>query len=78
MNYEEEAKELVDKFIPLTREWNGETWIDNKAYAKQCALICVQEMIAHDLRKCGDDIVAYYYSESYLDFEQVKEAINKL
>lgn len=43
MTAKEKADELIEKFIQ-GQFWNGEM-IVNKTFAKQCALICVEEQI---------------------------------
>ena len=59
MKAKDKAKELVNKFLQI---YDGRV-----PQAKQCALICVNEMLAFDLRFF--DIVL---------LEEVKKEINKL
>ena len=61
----EKAKELVDKYTQMIFE-SGNTV--SKPMCKQCALICVDEILSIE----GD----YLLSTSY--WQQVKEEINKL
>jgi hypothetical protein len=70
MTAENKANELIDKFIPFTKDWdelNG--WMDNVNNAKQCALIAVDEIIKEhypqDAKRCE------YWN-------QVKQEIEKL
>jgi len=56
----EKAKELVDKF----------SWIDCSSDAKQCALICVDEM----LEELGEE----YLPRAYKYWQEVKQEIEKL
>lgn len=48
MTPKEQAKEIVDGFIPLTMNWNDGTgeWIENKFDAIQCGLITVNRIIS--------------------------------
>jgi len=49
MNQEEinaKARELVEKYLPLTRVWQDEGgWLDDIKAAKRCALIDIQNTI---------------------------------
>jgi len=63
MTPKEKAKELVDKFSDITTGWN---FIEA---AKECALICVDEILN------GSRL---YYFEDYSYWKEVKEEINKL
>jgi len=48
MNSKEKAKELVDKYIPLTLRLVEEVdWVEDTDSAKQCALIAVDEILEH-------------------------------
>lgn len=58
------AKELVEKF----RGVYGISWNS----AKQCALICVDEMMLSYEAEDGDHATQYYY------WQQVRTAINQL
>ena len=71
MKAEDKAKELIIKFHKHT--WNGEDNLDF-SNAKQCALICVNEMIK--------TIIEYqeFYGVGCLsidELQQVKQEINK-
>ena len=78
MTPKEKAKELVDRFkadtVIYTWDGNGykvdiETSFQN---AKNCALICVDEIIlSHEMCVSCENIVLYYWKE-------VKKLINKL
>lgn len=71
-----EAKELVAKFIPFTRQWTGEIWSDDLNCAKQCALIAVDEILK-------DLLYIEKYSPVSMEartifWQSVKEEINRL
>ena len=66
MSPKEKAKELVDKFSPLAKNWdcyNDEPLEENNA--KQCALIAVDEIIQN-----------FFSNFDY--WQQVKQEIEKL
>lgn len=65
----EKAKELIDKFIPMTKDWDElEGFIVNINNAKQCALIAVDECIK----------TAAYMPETLHFWNQVKLEIEKV
>jgi hypothetical protein len=67
MTPKEKAKELVNKF----------SWIDCSGDSKQCALICVDEMINTDINKDYIKVDGYMYS--FIEFYvEVKQEIEKL
>jgi hypothetical protein len=67
MTPKEKAKELVDRFWELDMlDDNGDLYWIGKENTKQCALICVDEI----LEECLD------IKESY--WHEVKQEINKL
>ena len=70
MTAKEEAKELVNRFEPH----QGDDYLDSNEYyhAKQCALICVDEMEKIQFKMYGQD------KEFTLHYMEVKEEINKL
>ena len=69
MSPKEKSKELVDKFIPMTKDWDElEGFIVNINNAKQCALIAVDECIK----------TAAYMPETLHFWNQVKQEIEKL
>jgi hypothetical protein len=46
VTHEEKAKALVDKFITPTKNWmDEEGWITDTESAKECAIICVKEIM---------------------------------
>jgi hypothetical protein len=70
MTPKEKAKELFEKFIPMTKDWdelNG--WIDNVNNAKQCALIAIDEIIKEhypqDAKRCE------YWDEVKTEIEKI-------
>ena len=74
MTAKEKAIELVDKFtLYLGTDVNGDECYVDILEAKQCALICVDEMLGiYDIEGYdGDDIEMAY-------LEEVKKEINKL
>lgn len=66
MTPKEKAKELVDKFARIDG-YQDSIDLSKCDYEKQCALICINEMI----RICYDHTMASYYVE-------VKQEINNL
>ena len=58
MTAKDKAKELVNRVLGITYNWQA---------AKQCALICVDEMLQFDLR---------FFDIEHL--KEVKKEINKL
>ena len=78
MTPEEKAKELVYSFISYVHEdgscyGNHENIIEN---AKQCALICVDEILEATKVRVPTVAMAYWKYNSY--WEQVKNEIEKL
>ncbi len=68
MEPKEKAKELVERFIPYNQEYQEGTdmqFSDDLEGAKQCALICVDEIIVANPER------GIYWNE-------VKQQINKL
>ena len=73
MTAKEEAIELVDKFtLYLGTDVNGDECYVDIIEAKQCALICVDEMLEIQYNWGGID------GEQYLYLQEVKQEINKL
>ena len=57
MTPQEKAKELVEKFIPMTKDWDEQNgYLINEGKAKECALIAVDEIIKEhypqDAKRC--------------------------
>jgi hypothetical protein len=84
MTPQEKAKELVDKFIEFTKEWDEiDGYVVDEYRAKECALIAVEELmrfekasinLMNDFMKVvnlGFDRKGFYY-------EDVKKEIEKL
>jgi hypothetical protein len=70
MEAKEKAKELIDKYKPLCGGyWGGKI---NKEFAKQCALIAVEEILNHHSQEQGLYRIDTYY------WQQVKTEINNL
>ena len=68
MTAKDKAKELVDRFLGITYNWQA---------AKQCALICVDEIINTGINQ--DYIKQDGYMLSLVEFyTEVKQEINKL
>ena len=65
MTPKEKAEELVKKYEPLLYDGYGD--FDGYIVSKQCALICVDEMLKMDLKLF--DII---------ELQEVKQEINKL
>ena len=75
MTAKEEARELVYRFMPFSdyNECDVFTQRENQLKnAKQCALICVDEMENIQFKMYGQD------KEFTLHYMEVKEEINKL
>lgn len=75
MTPKEKAKELVNKFIELTRFWDEDSgWVDDSISAKQCAFIAIDEIVSENLRRTGGflelDFISYW--------KDVKQEIEKL
>ena len=67
--YKEKAKELVDKFL------NEQNNTEEISEAKQCALICVDEI----LENITEEVMTYKPFMMNTDYwQEVKEEINKL
>lgn len=64
MTPKEKAKELVLKYLRIDN--NTKEWF-NTHIAKQCALICINEMI----RICYDHTMASYYGEVKQEIENL-------
>lgn len=75
MSPKEKARELFDKFTPYAKSclgWTGE----NPEYAKQCAIICVYELINATFVSSKDTVP---YDERDKQFwQEVKKEIEKL
>ena len=70
MEAKEKAKELIDKYKPLCGGyWGGKI---NKEFAKQCALIAVDEILNHHSQEQGLYRIDTYY------WQQVKNEINNI
>ena len=74
MTPKEKAKELVDKYIPLSlRLYSDYEWVEEIDSAKQCALIAVDEIL---------DIIRYHGTDigkhSLMFWKDVKQEIEKL
>ena len=80
-NPKQKAKELFDKFCYAIRtEETDSGYFTNVIYAKQCALIAVDEVLG-SLGQCG----IYFENEDEIDFtsffkywEEVKRELEKL
>ena len=67
--YKEKAKELVDKFL------NEQNNTEEISEAKQCALICVDEI----LENITEEVMTYKPFMMNTDYwQEVKQEINKL
>ena len=73
MTPQEKATQLVDKYIPYTRVFKETLgWEDDKASAKQCALISIEfarEFITGDLSESFDKTMYLF---------EIKQEIEKL
>ena len=69
----EKAKELVDKYIPLSlRLYSDYEWVEEIDSAKQCALIAVDEILIIQEYWGGINNTNYQY------WQEVKQEIEKL
>lgn len=69
MTPQDKANELIDKFIPMTKDWDEENgYLINEGKAIDCALIAVDECIK----------TAAYMPETLHFWNQVKQEIEKL
>ena len=68
MEPKEKAKELVNKFM---------TFGAADFAAKECALICVEEVLK-PLKKCNSNIITYQVNWEMNFYLDVKQEINKL
>jgi len=78
MNPKEKAEELINKFKPLCGGYNGGKI--NKNFAKQCALIAVEEILSNNCGTNTDGQQAYkeeIYCDEYF-WHDVKKEIEKL
>lgn len=76
MTSKEKAKELVDRMYFSRRYKDEENYIPKQAfiYAKQCALIVVDEIISY--LKTSEDVMVSIKSIAY--WQEVKQEIEKL
>ena len=74
MAAKEKAKELVDKFtLYLGTDVNGDECYVDVLEAKQCALICIDEMLSiYDAEGYDSEDYGMFY------LEEVKQELNKL
>ena len=77
MTPKEQAKELVNGFIPFTRNWNDGTgkWIDNILDATECALITVNRIISSNPHSNPFNTDVYSTINYWI---QVKQEIERL
>lgn len=85
MNPKEKARELVERFekIELVNHWQDSIITED---AKQCALICVEEIMDASLRLYSDELASSQYYDKDTEYteylheywQQVKEEIRKL
>ncbi len=84
MKPEEKAKELIGKFgMELSPDWDLQLSPDIHM-AKECAIICVDEIISSEPRKyeyLGDDIDPLIYTKIELSnkkyWQEVKQYLNE-
>ena len=71
MTPNQKAKELLDKFIPPTRVQDiEENWVDDLYYAKQCALIAVEEILNKDNAFIQTNLQNTYWQEVKTEIEK--------
>lgn len=76
MNQKEKSLELVYKYCDIIAIWNLDSSYSLKDIAKQCALICVDEMI-DNLNPC-DTMCQSQYNQEVKYWQEVKIEIEKL
>jgi hypothetical protein len=73
MTPKEKAKDLFNKFIEFSQDWDEvDGYIVNKYNAKQCALIAVNELIEQEQKYNNGS----FYPSNY--WSEVKQEIEKL
>ena len=75
MEAKEKAKELVDMFDNVVHSNAGSNNFDFESAAKQCALICIDEI----LENITEEVMTYKPFMMNTDYwQEVKQEINKL
>ncbi|MFN8296753.1 MAG: hypothetical protein U0T69_11190 [Chitinophagales bacterium] len=70
MTAKEKAIELVEKFLPFNNVFDlSDGWVQDITTAKQCALICVQEILNN--ASCGycENLTKEYWQEVKKEIE---------
>tara|TARA_R110000772_G_scaffold68118_4_gene150918 strand:+ start:14086 stop:14319 length:234 start_codon:yes stop_codon:yes gene_type:complete len=77
MTNKEKAKELVEKFAQIQRDFNQQNYYGQ---AKKSALICVDEIISYEDEMITQLDIDPHLSEwtDLIDWQEVKQEINKL
>jgi hypothetical protein len=71
MTPKEKANELVNKFIPPTRVKDiEENWVDDLYYAKQCALMAIDEVLNLLWHTHKNEIEYRYWNEVKQEIEK--------
>ena len=81
MTPKEKAKELVELFYNIndaSEQGVGTNPYISRGYAKQCALICVDEIISQDPTKEVQDNWGSHTEDNAFYWQQVKQEINQL
>ena len=86
MTTKEKAKELVERFKPYNQEYQEGTdgfYEDDLEGAKQCALICVDEILELDVAWYDEKLIkdyprTYTADQSFEYWQEVKNEIEKL
>ena len=80
MTAKEKAEELVKRYTPITRTWNDANggWHDDIETAKECALICAQQVVDEldDIEVFESGKLNNGYGQRY--WQSVKYEIEKL
>jgi hypothetical protein len=75
MTAKDKAKELVEKFIEHTQEWDEIDGYVNDVYnSKQCALIAVDEILDDDVYDMSEEL----FEKRINYWEEVKQEIQNL
>jgi hypothetical protein len=79
MTPKEKAEELVYRFTPSTRQYNSEFgWEDSLHYAKEAALISVDEILEICSLDCLTNLHNHEFEAKFNYWQEVKKEIEKL
>jgi hypothetical protein len=70
MTPKEKAKELIEKFnniADIESVWDGNKWVTSYDHAKQCALICVDEIL-NSVIVYSSELLLINWSDEQLEY----------